>query len=313
MVGKGARETAEKSSGITVSNFNDYYFLTDPEEFIYSCFPHDSKWQLLGKPFTKQQFIDIAYCEQAFFENHLQITTKLECLYTSDGGVCDIGIKKSNGEEFKHLYKLYFNHEKSTTKLSREIQLDRYVAVMNDKSTVNFRIRFPGGGIYKMEIYGGSPTGFPLICSFRLDCNEDVSDVKPFPCNPEAGFGPNLVTTSAGLEPESHKTGFIKINRKRNVNIRFNLTKNVLVQTVLVHNNIKEDVLSQHVNHKVKGQELDINVNVPQQGEYALQINTKTKGSSEPFTNTCNYLLASEEMNKKKKSYEASIQLIVGI
>ncbi|XP_062597788.1 uncharacterized protein LOC134259203 [Saccostrea cucullata] len=302
--GKGARETAEKSSGTTVSNFNDYYFLTDPEEFIYFCLPRDPEWQLLAKPFTKQKFIEIANCEQAYFENHIQITTKLECLYTSENGVCDIGIKKTNGEEFKHLYKLYFNHEKSNTKLSKEIQLDRYVAVMNNKSAVNFRIRFPGAGIYKMELYGGSPTGFPLICSFRLDCNEDVSNVKPFPCNPEAGFGPNLVTTSAGLEAESHKSGFINIKKSKNVNIKFNLSKNVTVQTVLVHNNIKEEVLSQHVTHKVKGKELDINVNVPQQGEYALQINTKTKGSSEPFKNTCNYLLASEDMNKKKRSYE---------
>lgn len=302
--GQGARETEAKSSGVTVANFNDYYFLTDPDEFIYTCFPHDSKWQLLAKPYTKQQFIDIANCEQAYFENHIQITTKLECLYKSENGVCDIGIKKANEEEFKHLYKLYFNHELSKTKLSKELQLDRYVAVMNNKSAVNFRIRFPGEGIYKMEIYGGSPTGFPLICSFRLDCNEGVSNVKPFPCNPESGFGPNLVTVSAGLEAESHKTGFINVKKNKNVNIRFNLNKHVQVQTVLVHNNIQEEVLSRHVNHKVKGQHLEVNVEVPQQGEYALQINTKPKGSSEPFKNACNYLLASEDMNKKKRFYE---------
>lgn len=302
--GQGARETEAKSSGVTVANFNDYYFLTDPDEFIYTCFPHDSKWQLLAKPYTKQQFIDIANCEQAYFENHIQITTKLECLYKSENGVCDIGIKKANEEEFKHLYKLYFNHELSKTKLSKELQLDRYVAVMNNKSAVNFRIRFPGEGIYKMEIYGGSPTGFPLICSFRLDCNEGVSNVKPFPCNPESGFGPNLVTVAGGLEAESHKTGFINVKKNKNVNIRFNLNKHVQVQTVLVHNNIQEEVLSRHVNHKVKGQHLEVNVEVPQQGEYALQINTKPKGSSEPFKNACNYLLASEDMNKKKRFYE---------
>lgn len=302
--GQGARETAAKSSGVTVANFNDYYFLTDPDEFIYTCFPNDSKWQLLVKPYTKQQFIDIANCEQAYFENHIQITTRLECLYKSENGVCDIGIKKANEEEFKHLYKLYFNHELSKTKLSKELQLDRYVAVMNNKSAVNFRIRFPGEGIYKMEIYGGSPTGFPLLCSFRLDCNEDVTNVKPFPCNPESGFGPNLVSVAAGLEAESHKTGFINVKKNKNVNIRFHLNKSVQVQTILVHNNIQEEVLSRHVNHKVKGQHLEVNVEVPQQGEYALQINTKTKGSSEPFKNACNYLLASEDMNKKKRFYE---------
>lgn len=44
----------------------------------------------------------------------------MECLYKLENGVCDIGIKKVNEEEFKYLYKFYFNYELLKIKLLKE-------------------------------------------------------------------------------------------------------------------------------------------------------------------------------------------------
>lgn len=308
-LGKGAREKEDKSSGRTISRINDYFFFTEPEEFIYCCFPYDYKWQLLLRPFTKQDFIDISYCKEGFFKNRYRITTPAKCLYTSAGGVCDIEIKKPNKEDCVHTYKLYFNHGQSKTTLPSEIQLERYVAVFNEGLSVRFHIRFPSEGVYKMTIFGGRS----LLCEFRLDCNEAVSNVKPFPCHPESGFGPNAVTEESGLLAQSHKTGFISMKSTKNFNIKFHVQRNVLIQTILVHNTVEEETLNKHVNHKMKGQELDINVNLPQQGEYVLQINTKDKESGDSYKNACNYLLTSENMNKKRKPYEVSTCTSSGI
>ncbi|XP_062607663.1 lim and transglutaminase domain protein ltd-1-like [Saccostrea cucullata] len=302
--GKGAREKEEKSSGLTIRHKDDYYFLTDAEEFIYRCFPNDSKWQLLTRPFTKKKFIEIAYCRPDYFKNHYKITTPTKCIYTSVGGVCDIGIKKLDKEECSYKYMLYFNHEESKTTLSSEIQLERYVAIFNEGHAMRFRIRFPSEGIYKMEIYGDGS----WLCEFRLECDEDVNDVKPFPCNPESGFGPNSLTKEAGLQAQSHTTGFINTKKTKNVNMKFKMIKNVLVQAILIHNNMEKETLNKHVNHRIKGQELDINVDLPKKGEYALQINTKDKDSDGPFKNVCNYLLTSENMNKQRKLDENAIE-----
>ncbi|XP_061168879.1 uncharacterized protein LOC133178144 [Saccostrea echinata] len=302
--GEGAREKEEKSSGQTISQINDYYFLTHAEDFIYNCYPLDKKWQLLAKPFTKQDFIDIAYCTQDYFEDQHKITTPAKCVYTSVRGVCEIGIKKLDKEESSYVYKLYFNHEESGTTLSSEIQLERYVAIFNEGHSMRFRVRFPSEGIYKMEIFGD----YLLLCAFKLECNEDVNYVKPFPCNPESGFGPNSQTEEAGLKAQSHKTGFINIKQTKNFNMTFNVTKNVLVQTILIHDNVEQETLTKHVNHKIKGQELDINVNLPQKGEYALQINTKDKDSGGSFVNACNYLLTSENINKSGNFLQNAIE-----
>lgn len=211
-----------------------------------------------------------------------------------------MGIKKLGKEDCVYTYELYFNHEQSKATLPAEIQLEKYVAILNEGKSVRFRVRFPSEGIYKLLIYGDDS----LLCEFKIQCDEDVDNVKPFPCNPESGFGPSTTTEEAGLKAKSHQSGVISIKKTRNVNIRFNVTKNVLVQTVLLQNNVAQETLSQYVNHKVKNQELDINVDLPQQGEYALQINTKDKESGGSFTNACNYLLTAENMNRKQRNYE---------
>ena len=36
--------------------YDDHYFMTDPDEFIQEFWPHDPKWQLLASPITLEEF-----------------------------------------------------------------------------------------------------------------------------------------------------------------------------------------------------------------------------------------------------------------
>lgn len=49
-------------------SFSDFYFGTNPEFFIYSHFPEDSKWQLLSKNITYSQFSSLASLIDSFFK-----------------------------------------------------------------------------------------------------------------------------------------------------------------------------------------------------------------------------------------------------
>ena len=48
--------------------FSDFYFGTNPEFFIYSHFPEDSKWQLLSNNITYSQFSSLASLIDSFFK-----------------------------------------------------------------------------------------------------------------------------------------------------------------------------------------------------------------------------------------------------
>lgn len=53
--------------------FDDFYFLTDPEEFIYTHFPDEERWQLLEAPISLEEFEKRVFKTSAFFTMGLRL------------------------------------------------------------------------------------------------------------------------------------------------------------------------------------------------------------------------------------------------
>ena len=47
--------------------YQDHYFLTDPDKFIFEFFPINSEWQLMERPITIQEFEDLPLLRSTFF------------------------------------------------------------------------------------------------------------------------------------------------------------------------------------------------------------------------------------------------------
>jgi hypothetical protein len=56
-----------------VREFDEAYFLTPPDQFIFNHLPEDSKWQLLNKPLTQHDFSALPYVNQNFFKYGLNL------------------------------------------------------------------------------------------------------------------------------------------------------------------------------------------------------------------------------------------------
>ncbi|KAG7235783.1 hypothetical protein INR49_002170 [Caranx melampygus] len=76
--------------------FDDFYFLTDPEEFIDSHFPDEEKWQLLDRPIPLEEFERRVFKTSTFFTmglrliqpHHFHIVTgPLSALFTREADV----------------------------------------------------------------------------------------------------------------------------------------------------------------------------------------------------------------------------------
>lgn len=55
------------------NRFDDFYFLTDPDEFVHSHFPDETKWQLLDVPISLEEFERRVFKTSAFFSLGLQL------------------------------------------------------------------------------------------------------------------------------------------------------------------------------------------------------------------------------------------------
>lgn len=56
-----------------VYEFDDFYFLTDPEQLAYTHRPQESIWQLLAQPQTADQFEDYPLVKSYFFTNKMHL------------------------------------------------------------------------------------------------------------------------------------------------------------------------------------------------------------------------------------------------
>ncbi|ELT98198.1 hypothetical protein CAPTEDRAFT_136630, partial [Capitella teleta] len=78
--------------------YDDHYFLTDPEAFIYTNFPLGEEWQLLARPVTRQEFNQLACLHSGFFMAGFTLESHRKNTVESPNGEVDIvvGIMNKN-------------------------------------------------------------------------------------------------------------------------------------------------------------------------------------------------------------------------
>ncbi|KAL4227458.1 hypothetical protein ACF0H5_012902 [Mactra antiquata] len=299
--GQAVREKEQQSSGKHIRIFNEYYFLTDPEDFIYIAFPKETKWQLISRQWTFQKFADVPHCRQYYFIEHMSVLSKLTSRVHTQNGMCviEVGCEDPTGMAFD--YELYFNDKESEKTISSSLQLNNFVMMVRSESKWAFMVRFPEVGVYKFQVVGGRHGYETDLCAFKVFADEVKEDVRPYPINPGAiGYGPNADTERAGLKAVSHQTAIVQVTARKHFAFNFKLTKNIQVNTELINENISKEELSKYVKTTQSDRKLHVDVMIPEAGEYALAMHAQQKGQS-GYENVCNYLLTSEK-DKKKKS-----------
>ncbi|XP_052788215.1 lim and transglutaminase domain protein ltd-1-like [Mya arenaria] len=298
--GKAVREKEVESSGKTIKHFNDYYFFTDPEMFIFDAFAKDKRWQLLNRPWDFAKYCDIPYVRRYYFDEKVDIRSKFSGRLVAKDGECHIEISCGDPRGITLDYELYYNHVESGREISSSLQLNNFVFLNRTGSRWDFGIRFPETGVYKLQIVGGK--GYEGdMCAFKIRADEVKDDVKPLPFNPgKVGYGPTMDTELAGIKAISHKSGLVKMNIKKHMEFNFKLTKDIVVRTELLHSTISKEELQQYCVTTQRNRNVHVAVNVPEEGEYALALHAQQKNHSD-YDNVCNYLLTSETGKKKRQ------------
>ena len=64
--------------------FDDHYFLTDPDEFIKEFWASDPDWQLLEEPITLEHFEALPFVRSIFFHCGLEFDQPMNAVLFSD-------------------------------------------------------------------------------------------------------------------------------------------------------------------------------------------------------------------------------------
>ncbi|XP_052276826.1 kyphoscoliosis peptidase-like isoform X3 [Dreissena polymorpha] len=284
--------------------YNDYYFLTDPEQFIYSHFPVDEKWQLLARPITLEEAKKMALLKRNFFSIGMDIVSHPRYIIECDAGEEQVTFSTPQDVKVNYKYELYVESDSDSAEELHNMSLDRYVFLekVTKENLLNVKMRFPAAGKFKLKILAKEQEerSFYYTVTYIIDVLAPMENCRPLPKNERGEWGPGLDTQELGLEPITHDTGEVPAEDGK-AEVRFGLTKPVEFKHKLVTGDDKE--LPHSVLQRVENQEAIFNIRVPEEGEYAFNLYAKEEGQSGEFPNVCSYLLKCEEEPEDKASF----------
>jgi len=74
-------------AGRFVREFDEHFFLTPPEQMVYTHLPEDPRWQLLDPQITQEAFEKLAYLKPAFFRCGLELESHQDGFIETENSV----------------------------------------------------------------------------------------------------------------------------------------------------------------------------------------------------------------------------------
>ncbi|KAI1720045.1 hillarin [Ditylenchus destructor] len=302
---EGARAQFVSREGSLRYEYDDHYFCTDPEEFIYEFFPQESEWQLLPRPITLRQFEQLPFVRSLFFRYGLRFTDpKLPAVIRTDlTGAATISISMNNDINliFHYNLRFYDNDEIDVNGLN----LKRFVMQSMMGNTIIFRVHVPSTKPLLLDIFAnsvsadhyltGEPIKFKSVCKFKIICDSLNVIMVPLPECASGEWGPAKAYRLFGLIPITHEDAII--NCDQYCELKFKMLKPMAEFVACLHKNGTDDRNLQMCCHtSIRGDEVTINLEFPDEAQYGLDIYTrsatqKNLNGRQLLTHCCKYLI----------------------
>jgi len=106
--------------------YDEHYFLTDPDEFIQEFRASDPQWQLLERPISLEEFEALPFVRSIFFHYGLEYTEPTKSVLTADskgGAEVKINVPEELGDDiiFHYQVLIYYNTNSSCSSCSGHI------------------------------------------------------------------------------------------------------------------------------------------------------------------------------------------------
>ncbi|BAU64975.1 unknown protein [Stanieria sp. NIES-3757] len=152
-------------------NFNSYYFATAPEQFIYDHFPSNSAWQLLSKPYNKQEFEQLPEISSQFFKTGLEIVSHKTKIIETHRRV-EIVLKAPEDVILS-----------ARVQQNSEVLPDNYHFIQRKNGYFTINLAFPSSGNYELTVFAKKQTDpgmYINVISYQIVANNNLAS---FPLN----------------------------------------------------------------------------------------------------------------------------------
>ncbi|CAF3461873.1 unnamed protein product [Rotaria socialis] len=310
--------------------YDEHYFLPDPEDFILEFFPFKPEWQLLESPINLTQFEQLPFVRSLFFHYHLSFVNQQNAVIQTDNrGACDIKLRMP--DSLKHRlafhFHLRFAHATNANGQTDDsidihgVKLERYVLHTVQDDLVSFNIHVPQEGDYFIEIFASlvepdpNPYGqsFKLkcVCKYRIGCPQLTQRMHPLPACASGEWGPTKAIRHFSIHPLTHfqsifETNHLpilikfqcpkilkfhgKLNSNQHATVPNNNNNNTMPSTAV------PNILDKYVKYEYSEQDLTITfmINLPTEGQYGFDIYARDpeyQSEKRTMSHCCKYII----------------------
>ncbi|XP_050399570.1 hillarin isoform X2 [Patella vulgata] len=253
---------------------DEYFFLPDPHQLIYTHFPDENKWQLLEIPITLEEFENLPHMKPQFFKYQLEFVTHRTAVIYSRG---EINIRlRYSAQKLAVTFNFTICFENGEEEY-RGVKLNRYGMQESVGSIASFRLRLPIKGSYILYIYAKEDTPenkenvYAQVCEYKIVQEDSANPApEPFPPCSYLNWGPGPSFNRYGLTTYQQTACIFTRDGKAEVQIK--IPHQMQFMGKVKSNHHSDGDLEGYVVHRVVGNTAFFNVTAPQRGEYGLEI-----------------------------------------
>ena len=245
-----------------VQRFEEFYFLTPPEDLVWTHLPEDPAWQLLDAPISKEEFEGLVYAKPAFFKNDMRIKSPIKGTIDADEGA---SVTLSVPEDVSVIAELL---DEEGRKLP-----SRFAQVRRSLDDLLVKAACPGPGNRTLRIYSkrgesGDREVYDWTLDYRIETGPKAQVQTGFPIVWDAFW-------DIGLDAKSHPEGLIEAGSE--LNVTFSATEDVLLLARLLDDEGRELPEDRTIAQR-EDDEYAVRASFPKPGNYTLRIYAKRAG-----------------------------------
>nr|XP_020632994.1 kyphoscoliosis peptidase-like [Pogona vitticeps] len=274
---------------------DDFFFLTDPEDFVESHWPDDPVWQLLQPSIAREVFEKRVFKTPEFFKMELRLLSPDMSRLQTEKGEATVSFASPRSTEFA--YQLL----KVCPDGCQEDAGKTHGMLTMAEKRMSLRVFPPTEGLFDLQVFArpsGSQKPYSWVCSYQIECLESNGN-EELPKSPFSFWG---------LHPRAKEFGITRCNWEDDLTLATTGMLKLALQTQrpllatyeFVHQDLDESLSRKCLVSQAEDEKLSCHVLCPFLGYYRLSVFTKGLSEDE-FKNTANFLIrCSEPINHNK-------------
>ncbi|XP_071381855.1 kyphoscoliosis peptidase [Centroberyx affinis] len=276
-----------------VKRFDDFYFLTDPEDFIHSHFPDEERWQLLDSPVSLEEFERRVFKTSAFFAMGLRLIQPHHFYIVTDDGEANVSIGFSRPVTFAYEITHHQDLLHCGTSEQRESVNSSSGLLTVSHRSMKLQLLPPASGTYDVKVFARpelATASLSWVCSFTVECPTPRA-TEEIPENPFVSWGLQPTAGSLGVAGSSQGSEAAELEAGV-FELALKTSRPLMVLCELVHPGLEAAVAKRCLATQIQQNLLTCHVLCPLRGFYRLAVFVRDYEKTDvKFQNAANFLL----------------------